>query len=370
MCIKQSYTWQLQGNGYRKVSRPCGHCWACLKNKTNDLVGRMLCEASTSEWVRVLTLTYGDDRIKAMNRDARRKDMIYKEDFQNFLKTLRKRGFKCRYAVAGEYGSRKARAHFHMVWFGSGMPPRIPLNTQKVYLRDADNPEILLWPWGFCYAEDAQGERPFRYVAKYAVKARDARMTRKETRHEEWVSYSRKPLLGHAFISQDGRRHGEARLLPQNFNYVPPGGDVRNRYSFYGKAQEVWFDAFLEVWPEAHFILDQLNYKAAKAERSRTAWVYNAWLRYKKIKAQAAFEALPGPEREQVLLAELGSHGAGLTGTYDTWFNLLQNSEVLSVMQELYPWLKEPSPEMIARSEARRPWRRARRTGPSLLHGL
>lgn len=262
MCVSPNFIYQDTASGLVRTNVPCRRCWACLKNRVNDLVGRALCEGATSDYVWLLNLTYDNKRIV----DRAQKETIVKKDFQDFLKRLRT-FYKCRYLASGEFGERRGRAHFHCVIFGMGRPPRIALNKEFEYLLDAFGNE--LWPWGFTYAEEAGSERSIRYVAKYAVK----QWTRKksEAAADEWVTYSKQPLLGLQYIYEKARRQAEMRVFPQTFNYTPPGADTRNRYSFYGKAQEVFLDTLVAYWPEA-------------MESPKTEWMENACRRYRKTK--------------------------------------------------------------------------------------
>ena len=271
MCVKPAFVWVETPLGYLQQEVPCRKCWACLKNRVNDVVGRALCEASTSDYVYMLNLTYDDLLIN----DRAQKETIVKADLQRFFMLLRKR-YKCRYLAAGEFGERKGRAHFHAVIFGMGIPPQIPLKKERVYIKD-DRGQ-LIWPWGYCYAEDARSsERAMRYVAKYAVK----QWTKGDSdeRSEEWLTYSRKPLLGAKFIYEKATQQAEMQVFPRTFNYLPPGADHRNVYSFYGKAQEVYFDALFADWPEAH-------------DAPKTDWMQNAYTRYLKKKQERRFKQL------------------------------------------------------------------------------
>ena len=48
-------------------------------------------------------------------------------DVQKFVRSLRKAGHKVRYMIAGEYGERKGRAHWHAVLFFKGKVPSLPI---------------------------------------------------------------------------------------------------------------------------------------------------------------------------------------------------------------------------------------------------
>lgn len=274
MCVKPTWVWWAVGPSHERVAIPCGGCWACLKNKTDDLVGRMLCEYSTSDWGRFYTLTY-DDR-KASREQTQ---VINKRDWQNFMKRLRKGGHKARYLTAGEYGTRKGRAHFHTILtgFGNALPVSEYWNG-----KDA----LSYWPWGHVDIKNVN-ENTIRYVAKYLTKSKDAKAKNSAAPHAEWVTYSKKPLLGADFILQKAARQAEMKVFPQTFNYSPPGGADR-AYSFYGKAQILFYDYLFALWPEAH-------------SAPKTKWAENAYKRWIRVKQREAWDQLPTKSRDEIL---------------------------------------------------------------------
>lgn len=274
MCVKPTVVYR-SGATLEKKKVACRRCWACMKNKTNDLVGRMLCEASTALWTCALTLTYDDKKLV----DPSQTKLIHKKDFQDFVRALRDSDHKCRYVVAGEYGERKSRTHFHAVMFGYGKPFDVPNKTEKVYLDQ--------WRWGYTYADWTVDERAMRYVAKYLTKHL---LEKKSDAHSlEWVSYSKKPLLGFEFIAKKALRQAEMRVFPQTFNYVPPGAKYGERYSFYGKAQEVYLDVLMDAWPGA-------------AEAKKSEWGENAFRRWKEKKKEEAWDRMTTAEQEEAIM--------------------------------------------------------------------
>lgn len=126
---------------YRKdvMLIPCGQCIGCKIQKKQDWATRIEMEAKTwpKETVWFVTLTYDNEHIPGVNHETgevvreamylRRKNShdlavnmtLWYEDIQNFLKRLRK-AYKgqLRYFVAGEYGEKTGRPHYHMILFG------------------------------------------------------------------------------------------------------------------------------------------------------------------------------------------------------------------------------------------------------------
>lgn len=290
MCVRPYKTTIQKGFDRVQQEIPCGFCWACLKNKQNDLIGRGLAELSVCHSAWFVTLTYDDRKVT----DPSQTWLIHKKDFQNFLKQLRapskkrnSRGHKLKYLAAGEYGPHKGRTHFHAVLLWQNAPPQ-----PTVYWNG--KPALFAWPWGHVDIEHGVNEKNMRYVAKYLTKSRKQKTDKKVTPNvsDEWVTYSKKPILGSEFIITKASRQAAMQVMPTNLNYLPPGADGRNRYTFYGAAEEMYFDTLFELWP------DGINARCNET-------IYNARLRWQKIKARKAWHLVPHDEQRKILQDEI-----------------------------------------------------------------
>ena len=91
----------------------CGRCLPCRINKQREWVGRLEMELKAHLFTSFVTLTYADE---ALPTDL----CVKKREVQLFLKRLRmlipKR--RIRYFACGEYGSDKARPHYHLILYG------------------------------------------------------------------------------------------------------------------------------------------------------------------------------------------------------------------------------------------------------------
>jgi len=270
MCINPSYVHIRKGLSYEKTPVPCRRCWACRKNKVNDLTGLCLGEYAASDWGLALTLTYDDRKLY----DPVQAKAIHKHDFQLFMKNVRNDGHKCRYLVAGEYGSRKSRAHFHVLLLGSGKPPRIPppFSPNRWSLPD-------WWDYGHVNVDPHIHEASIRYITKYLVKKLDPDNKNTEEISEEWLSWSKRPMLGESYIHALVERQADMRTFPYTLNYLPPGASQKNRYSLRGAAEYKYFDRLFELWPDA-------------IHAPKTEWMHNAFRRYIKKKARREWDYL------------------------------------------------------------------------------
>jgi hypothetical protein len=273
MCTKPQYVYIRVGPKFERQDVPCRKCWACRKNRTNDLVGRTMADVLVHKWVQTLTLTYAPGH-------GLREKIIHKEDFQAFLKAFRHK-FPCRYVVAGEYGERKGRVHFHALLFGNGQEPP---GEHKTFQKFPN------WPWGHVYVDKSPMDvRKIQYIVKYLTKKDEPK--RSAQPRSEWLSYSKKPILGHDYFQALARRFAEQKLVPYTMNYLPPSYDGKEKFSMYGAAQTVFFDELLEQWPEFH-------------AKPKTEWVQRAYDRYLQKRLTDQFYNL-APE---VAAAMLGEH--------------------------------------------------------------
>lgn len=243
----------------------CRKCWQCRADRINDMVGRGIAESMTASECIALTLTYGGG-------DVPEAAVLVYADFQRFLKRLRFAGFRVRYIVAGEYGSRRGRAHWHSILFFDGLGPEVvddPAEREphQLYLaRDEGDPfgrvNWSFWPHGYVWAE-RPGYDAFRYLLKYALKDQKAETSLSH------VARSTKPPLGAEYFRDLAHRYvaqgvaPETRLVgagvdaglesgPTWFNYsfrdvFKPNGE-RRQFSLRGAALRDFLQAFLDRW--------------------------------------------------------------------------------------------------------------------------
>lgn len=227
-------------DGERKLL-PCRKCERCVRRKHTDYGGRALAEATCSDEVLAVTLTY------APWTGARSQTLVYR-DFQKLIKRLRKAGHNVRYLVAGEYGSKRQRAHWHAILFFRGKAPEMPpLETEKVH-------------WDFWREPHGDGKRHIGfvyvqrpdyfgllYLLKYAVKDEG---TGRSTRH---CMMSKRPPLGADYWEYLARERIEAGL-PFSFEYRLEGARFGNgkqvRFYLGGASARLAWDAYRKVWYE------------------------------------------------------------------------------------------------------------------------
>ena len=178
------------------LKTPCHKCWQCKENRINDWVGRCIAERETSVACSVVTLTYGGG-------DVPESRFLRKSDITAYMKAIRNDGYRVRAFYAGEYGSKKGRAHWHAVLFWSTRAPNRELRK---------NIQCEYWPHGYSFWDDADAAS-IRYVMKYINK------DSQEADQLKAMGMSRKPMLGYAYFAELAGRYIEQGLSPQRPYY-------------------------------------------------------------------------------------------------------------------------------------------------------
>ena len=210
----------------------CRYCWQCKRNRVNDLVGRCIAESKFSTKTYAVTLTYAKQAgVSAVT-------LVYK-DVQDFLKRLRKR-YKVRYIVAGEYGTKKGRAHWHIILFFKGEAPQVEQNVRV---------DWKYWKHGFSYFQQPDW-KGFQYVLKYVLKDQDADSA------DTHLAMSKKPPLGYEFFNELAQQHVQQAIVPRSFKYKVGGVRKDNGqekvFMMQGKTRENFMTAFKEGWNEKY----------------------------------------------------------------------------------------------------------------------
>lgn len=252
MCINPTFLVHPDGRE-DPLQVGCRVCWLCRKNRVNDLVGRCIAESVTASQTLAVTLTYN------RNAGAHAAVLVYK-DFQDFMKRLRKAGYIVRYIVAGEYGSKKARAHWHAILFVYGKTLNIvdepdlrgPFDIILPRFKDDPWARIDWQPWsaksegrGFAYFQHPDYEG-FRYVLKYVLKdqLQDVSVTH--------LAMSKKPPLGYFHFQEMARLHAVQGLVPQSAYYS--FSDVRDalgrfrKFYLQGRMREIYLETLADLW--------------------------------------------------------------------------------------------------------------------------
>lgn len=139
---------------------PCGKCYECLIQKSNEWAYRVCLEAKDKPAC-MITLTYNEESLP----DGQ---AVSKAELQKFIKRLRKKISPCaiKYFGCGEYGKKFSRPHYHVVIIGWKPDDLLYFYTDNKHTPLYRSQTIeTLWKKGF----SSVGELNLK-TARYAVK--------------------------------------------------------------------------------------------------------------------------------------------------------------------------------------------------------
>lgn len=206
--------------GHERVAG-CRRCSSCVEARIRDWQGRVMAETLFSKGATFFTLTYGMDQRMggAVDRDGAA--VLTYSHAQKWVRSFRDAGYPCRYFIAGEYGAKKARAHWHAILFWQRQVPERPEHTVRLV---GEKRKETCWHdpwWERGHTQWAEvNPTTARYLAKYAVK--DERSADRE-RPQSLIRMSRFPLLGAAYFDDWARRHVEAQIPIADRSFTVPG---------------------------------------------------------------------------------------------------------------------------------------------------
>lgn len=97
-----------------KRTLPCGNCAQCRQAHRSAWAFRLDQEALVSVNALFVTLTYEDEHLLYVNDDQ---PVLNYPDLRNYMKRLRKSGLVFKYFAVGEYGEKRGRPHYHVLFF-------------------------------------------------------------------------------------------------------------------------------------------------------------------------------------------------------------------------------------------------------------
>jgi hypothetical protein len=167
----------------RQVPVPCGKCPACLSRRTSVWTFRLKTHAKNAISSYFITLTYDTRFVPISSRGFLTLD---KRDVQLYFKRLRKLHGKTheplKYYLAGEYGSKTFRPHYHIILFNA--------NIELIH---------KAWDKGEVHIGELT-EASAAYTAKYINKGKIIPMHKNDDRLPEFSLMSKK--LGLNYLSE------------------------------------------------------------------------------------------------------------------------------------------------------------------------
>lgn len=182
---------------FKEVPIPCGKCPPCKKRRVNNWVFRLEQEDKIASCSHFVTLTYNTTHVPITPKGFM---TLRKRDFQLFMKRLRKLNTqKLRYYLAGEYGTKTMRPHYHAI----------------VYNIDDIEHFNTAWQLGTVHVGNVSGAS-ISYTCKYIDKPKRIPMHKNDDRLREFSLMSKG--LGKNYLTDEILKYH--RKDPKERNYV------------------------------------------------------------------------------------------------------------------------------------------------------
>jgi hypothetical protein len=220
------------------VLTACHECWQCREHAVLDWVGRNIAESKTARASSAITLTYGRNDANDVHHE--RSVILTYSDIQKYLKLLRRHGYPVRYFVTGENGSKKGRAHWHIIMYWQERVPDHVLD--KNFMEEH-------WPHGWSFWTKLRPHSA-KYNCKYILKDWT------DSQSQSHLAMSKKPPLGAEFFQQRALQYVQQGLAPQDLFYTFPEAKQRNRqgghdfmkFMLGGRSAELFLRGYIDLW--------------------------------------------------------------------------------------------------------------------------
>lgn len=177
----------------RPTPLPCGKCIECRLDYSRQWAIRGACELQTVDRASFVTFTYSPEKLPPGRT-------LVKEDYQKFLKRLRRAGFEFTYMLCGEYGDRLGRPHYHAIFFGEDFRKdsyRAPVTQSPDMPLYVNDKLTAIWGNGHVVVGDVSFAS-IQYVASYVTKKVNGEMAKDHYngRMPEFMRMSLKTPIG------------------------------------------------------------------------------------------------------------------------------------------------------------------------------
>lgn len=218
---------------------PCGKCPICLKRRASGWAFRLMEEDKWAKSAHFVTFTY-DPQVVPMTRNQYM--TLCKRDMQLYFKRLRKlhgKAVRIKYYVAGEYGGKTFRPHYHAIIFNADM--------EKIGSAWTLDGQVL----GHVHIDQVTGAS-INYTIKYMCKTSRIPLHENDDRQPEFSHMSKG--LGSSYVNQASRKYhrviqdGKLDVDNSRMFLVMPGGYKVAMPRYYKNKLFDEFDRMMVAW--------------------------------------------------------------------------------------------------------------------------
>ena len=285
------------------IEIPCGRCIGCRLAYSRMWADRCVAEATLHEQSYFVTLTYNDEHLpypidmETGEILTQEWPTLRKRDVQLFMKRLRKNyqhENKIRFFLAGEYGEKHARPHYHLILFG------LKLDDLKFYKKTPLGFNLYTSQWlnqiwqeqGHVIIADVTWET-CAYTARYIMKKQTgsgSKLYEELNIKPEFTLMSRKPGIAKEFYEmnkEDFIKYGNVNISTQT------GGRQIHSTKYFDKFLEM--DYPIEVQQNKEIQKKRLAEIKTK-KLAQTSLSYLELLQIEENKKRSSLKGLPRKE--------------------------------------------------------------------------
>lgn len=256
----------LSENGFRRVLVPCGKCIGCRIDYSHEWASRLCIELKDNDHNAIfVTLTYDNDHLPTDNFGD---PVLNVRDVQLFFKRLRKRyaDKRIRFYLAGEYGGKTHRPHYHAIIYGLSLAdfPDLAVFDYNELGQPYYRSDIFakIWSNGFIMLSPVT-QKTCAYVARYCCKKYFRLLSDDDTSVPEFSLCSRRPGIGllnsESIVDSEVTKFALNDMNGVSFYYLPkavfrkgvkelqdndPEKAWRLQYNRIKSAESLYFDGF------------------------------------------------------------------------------------------------------------------------------
>lgn len=205
-----------------EIPCPCGKCPFCIKRRTSQWSWRLMQQEKISETAYFITFTYATECVPITDTGLLN---LRKQDVQLFFKRVRDahnkyyvknnypqwhkdRATAISYYLAGEYGTKFARPHYHAIIFNSLLELMLS-NSDLIAIQNTDfdgqtEVHIKQWPHGYVTIGRVN-EASVGYTLKYLEKPKTAGWKKGDDRQKEFSLMSKG--IGKSYITAETKKY-------------------------------------------------------------------------------------------------------------------------------------------------------------------
>lgn len=209
----------------------CGKCLHCKARRISGWSFRLNQESKLHDEMYFLTFTYDNDHVPITKAGYMN---LNKNHFVEYIRELRRglysKGIRLKYYVAGEYGTKSFRPHYHAIIFGCPLGELIGESfvtaakaRKELYLQGEYEFNSPLWKYGY-FTIGEVNKATIGYTLKYISKSKRIPLHKNDDRQPEFQLNSKG--LGANYLTTAVKKWHKQRLTERVYLNIDQGKKI------------------------------------------------------------------------------------------------------------------------------------------------